>query len=115
MANLIDTLSKVDKLSDSDEEWYRFVCDHREAIILTASTINITPNLMSVVKHNLTRFIRHINRRIDDIWIIYYINDINTDMDFYNVSSLLIPNASFIDELYSSYTSTKRIVTKPKQ
>ncbi len=91
----------------SDCDWVRFVVDHRKNIIETSITHVIDNDNKNRFKYSLFEFLQEINVDVRFMWIIQWLNDLPSQKDFNNVSSLIIPSYTYIESLYRSYRSYK--------
>lgn len=110
--SLIALLSNRVKNTELKEDWVRFVKDHIEEIKARATIIDISPSLMNVVRYNLSRFLRE--QRIDTRhdWIVYLINEFNSDVDFIHRAQVLVPSPDHLESLAGLYASSNRVIKK---
>jgi len=101
--------SLISEWSDSDHEWELYVKDHRELIIENSSTIQITADNMRKYQFRLETFLYDKNLDIDYrmTWIVLWLNQLNSNLDFVDLSSLIVPNRSYILRLYEKYRAFK--------
>ena len=90
----------------TDDLWVRYIRDHKFIIIKNSKTYHISLSLADAVRHNLTQFLRSQGIPIHLDWIVRYINDIPTDIEFINVVSLYVPTYDYINSLYSFYRTS---------
>lgn len=114
MASLVNDMTKEDFniYGASDGDWVRFIADHRRNIIETASTHLIDNDDKNRFKYSLFEYLqeKQIDTRI--MWIVQWLNDLPSQKDFINVSSIIIPNINYIENLYRSYRSYKANLKK---
>lgn len=90
-----------------DVEWVLFVKDHRSEILKNSAQYFITYNDQNTYKYRLYSYLVETNINVELLWIILWLNQLDTEMDFVNVDSLFIPSDKYIGELYQQYRSCK--------
>jgi hypothetical protein len=113
MAITYDTLadrcnSRIGSYSNNDMEWVRFVKDHRKKILESCTTLSITLEEAHRYRYSLTLLME--DKTIDKslMWIILWINQLGSALEFYGVTDLLIPNTDVLANLKSQYKSSKQ-------
>jgi len=104
---LLNSKIKTNKYSNHDSEWERFVIDHRDYLLENSITRMISSAYMNQYQHNLKGYIRSINLDESVIWIIRFLNNLPTDREFKNISSIYIPSMQTIIDLYEQYQTTR--------
>ena len=101
-------LRKVTDLAPVDEEWVLFCQDHRQEIIARAAHLTIHENNKFRYKYRLHDYLIQLDQNPDLKWLIFYINDLDTTMDFTSsIETLLIPSLSHIAELRTTFKSAR--------
>lgn len=90
-----------------DREWEIFVIDHKDIIKANSRTYTLSADVMSLHKYNLERWLRYETIPQELISIVLFINDIDTNMNFINITDILVPDLSYIISLYTQYQTTK--------
>ena len=55
---------------------------------------------------------KSINKNINIAWIVLILNGLDSNMDFVDVKSILIPTDSALSDLYNSYINFKTAATQ---
>ena len=93
-------------IDETDNLWYKFVVDHKALLLANAKSYNISLSLMSAMKYNVYKFFRYMNLNPSYAWIALYISDIHNDIEFANITTLMVPNKQYVDDLYTLYQTT---------
>ena len=109
MANFSETLLDV-STKERFDGWKQFVQDHRSYIIDRCITYTIPPEIMNTCKYRPEVFLQKIGYAKIPVWIVMWINDINTSSRFINLDSVLIPTSSTLDTLYESYKTYASVI-----
>ena len=86
-----------------DPKWIIFVKDHRDNLIDNSTTINIEPETMFEYQYRPEDYLASINYPIMYTWIILWLNQIESNMEFKRIPHLILPNASYIQKLSEQY------------
>lgn len=92
----------------SNAEWYQVVLDHIPEIRNAADVINITPDEANTFKHDLARLFRNKKIRLQYLWITYLINEFSNDIEFTNITTIMVPNQTHMEKLFGEYLATAR-------
>ncbi len=108
--SVISLLADYDSeiLLDTDPGWRQFIADHKVYLKLISPIHQPTAELMGQVGQDLTWYLRYLGINRPIAWIIGYINDIDSDMDFNQSMQLYIPDLTQLEILYQSYITTKQ-------
>ena len=100
--------SGFSQFSDSDPNWRLFVLDHKAVIIQNSELINIVGDVMHLVNYSIKNLLRQpqVNRDPGIDWIVRLINNLKSDIDFYDVRLLWIPPMNYVTQLYQLYMTT---------
>lgn len=96
---------------DNDPLWRQFICDHRAVLIANAPRYTPSPDLMTQVGGDLTRYLTKIGIYDPIAWIVAYLNELGSDVYFTESMTLSVPNVSQLSMLYQSYITTKQVKT----
>lgn len=113
MSSLSAYLAQQNKnpLMDTDDAWRQFVLDHRFKLIAGATPVLPTNELLSQNNYDIQRYLREINIDPTYFWIIFVMNDIDSDMNFHmdRVNSVIyIPTQADVTELYTTYKTVSQ-------
>ena len=113
MSSLSIILAKKNKnpLMDTDNSWRQFVLDHRFNLIAGATPVLPTNELLAQNNYDLQRYLRAINIDPTYHWIVYILNDIDSDMMFHmnRVKSVIyIPTQADVTRLYTTYKTVSQ-------
>lgn len=98
--------STIPQFSDTDPIWRQFVVDHKAVILQNSIQNNVSDEVLNICQYNINAYLRYIGVSTSINWIIFYINNISSDIEFFNVSAVMIPPMSFITNLYDLYQTT---------
>lgn len=91
----------------NDAGWRLFVLDHIENVRSNGTTLTITPALMSQCQNDLPRLLRSENISSVLDWVVYMLNDFQSDLDFVipeiGRRTIYVPDLSYMQDLYQSY------------
>lgn len=94
---------------NNDNLWKRIIYDHKLLLKETSIILKITPQIREVYQdRNYLLLLDNTNiTDINMIWIIYYINNIQSHQYLGIAEKLFIPNKEILDKLYRKYINTK--------
>lgn len=95
-----------------DEAWYQFVQDHKLEIAERAERISVSPNELTETRYNLERFLRRRDIDRQYAWVVRVINPRANDIEFTNISELLIPNSDYMRILYEQYRASDVVIRR---
>ena len=103
ISNLLNS-ALIQTVSDDKGSWRQYVLDHLDYISSRSTLFPIEPTLMNQYRYDLRRFLKyHMNRHQDIGWIVQLLNNIRNDFEFTDIDNLIIPDDSFITQLYYQY------------
>ena len=91
------------KYSNDNPWWVNFVTDHYQLLRDEASIINIEPEDMETYRFRLADFLGEKNYDRHTTWVVLLINQLRSEKEFSNVSSLRIPNHTTLVKLRAQY------------
>lgn len=109
---VLDMIKKqFSKYDNLDADWVQFIKDHRANII--ANSIRHEPSAIyqNPYEYNLIAYLRSIQFDVTAAWIVKYINNLDTDKDFKDISYIYVPNIKQLQELFKVY-QTRMAVEK---
>ena len=92
-------------LIDEDLRWRRFIQDHRDPLMVSSVVIKIDPNIMNTFRFRPRELIGVLGISTDLEYIIRYLNKLETNDEWVNLTSLIIPSASAVSLLRAQYES----------
>ena len=99
---------KITRYNNSDFGWVQYVRDNLWYIRGTAQRIDLDVYRHNTMKYRLGEFIvETFNMPRDVAWIVLYINQLESDVDFRDLESILIPDMKVIDNLCNMYRNLK--------
>ena len=104
---------KTDPDIPENEGWHRFVLDHKEQIMASATPTVIPPNIFSEVRYDLARFFRQQNITPQYLWVTRLINPNLSDITFDRVRLIYIPELATMRQLFEQYKASSSIVARP--
>ena len=93
--------------SSRDIDFVKYVHDHYKNIYESAKEVTLNVNEHYWEHYRLEDFL--ISKQYDPnmAWIVLYINQIPSNVSFKNIKTLLIPDPSVIQGLYSSFLQNR--------
>lgn len=92
---------------DHDKAWRQFVLDHRDEIRADSTVREIDPDVMAIVRGNMTRYLRDYAKTPADIeWIVFIINALPSNIEFVGVRELYVPDANVVARYYDMYQTS---------
>lgn len=91
-------------LNVPEPEWIQYLKDHRRYLIEKSVNWYINPDQMGKYRYRLEEYLQSINCSIP-AWLVFYLNQIDSNIEFNNLEYILIPNEKYLDELRKSYNT----------
>ena len=93
--------------SSGNIDWVKYVHDHYKNIYESAKTkvMDITQHYWEF--HRLEDFLLTQSYDPNMAWIVFYINQIPSNVEFKNIKSLLMPDPTVIQGLYRSFLQNR--------
>lgn len=89
----------IDEYSNHDPLWVQFVMDHRKAIISRSGEQAIDLITSNQYDRRLYEYLKKFNIPYGVLWIVLEINQMDTEMDFTNMNSILLPSMDHLQKL----------------
>lgn len=87
----------------TDTKWKLFLTDHRSELLQSCTSHMISSFHMRKYRYRLREYIAILNYPKEFIDIVLLLNDLPSEMEFKNLSCILLPNQLKVDELYEKY------------
>lgn len=97
----------LNKINDQDPSWRHFVKDFKSNIMASARVIELTPFQQRIYKYRLRDFLRENNYPMDLTWIIIWLNQLETELNFFKRSSLIIPDYQTITKIRNLFDASR--------
>lgn len=95
---------QVDQYCSEDQNWVQFVRDHFHYLRNTAQEILLDVYRHNTMKYRLEDFLEdQLKMSKSTAWIVLMINQLNSNVDFRELNSILIPDMRVIDYLRTTY------------
>ena len=107
LINLID--ERLDNLNNTDTNWVIFVNDHINYIKENSSPVIITDADRDRYRYKFKHFLRENKCNRSIFWIATLINELTMYEDFVLKEYILIPNISYIKNLYRQYRTSRNM------
>lgn len=91
-------------LHNPEPEWVQFIKDHRRYIVEHSTTWYINPDVMGRYRYRLEEYLEFIKQPVP-YWLVIYINELQSNIDFTDMDYILIPDASYLDKLRKNYNT----------
>lgn len=108
-------LSLADRIKPKDPKgvhahtraWTLFIRDHRDEILKNAEVLTLSYDDMEQYRYRLYSYLTELRPRYDTelLWLVLWINELHTEQDFNNISTLILPREQHIKTLNSSFRS----------
>lgn len=89
----------------TEKEWIQFVKDHRDQILENSNHIFIDFNDQNTYRYRLYSYLVDTNNDPELLWIVLWLNQLDTEMDFDRVTELYLPSVAHLLTLWQSYRS----------
>ena len=102
--------SKIEKLeADLEEEWVRYVKDHRDDLIRTSSIISIQPDTLNMYIYRPQDYLSKVHSYpVSVTWIFLYLNEYSSYLDFNrNSVEVYLPSMELIKDLRQKFSVFK--------
>ena len=107
--------SLLSSYSNYDIEWVQFIKDHFYHIKNKSSVVELDPYRHNSMKYRLADFLADNNIPISMSWIVLYINQLGSDMEFRDITVMLLPDVSeikYLRDVFDTIQSHKKRVIK---
>lgn len=95
---------QVDDYCSEDQNWVQFVRDHLLYLRSTAQEIQLDVYRHNTMRYRLEDFLEDQMKMMrSTAWIVLLINQMNSNVDFREMKSILIPDMRVIDWLRTTY------------
>jgi hypothetical protein len=99
---------QVDQYCSEDQNWVQFVRDHFQYLRNTAQEVTLDVYRHNTMKYRLEDFLEdQLKMYRSTAWIVLLINQMNSNVDFREMSSILIPDMRVIQYLRNTYNTVK--------
>lgn len=95
------------RYSSKDIDWVKYVHDHYKTIFKSSHVEPLDVNKHYWEFHRLEDYLR--DKQIDPniAWIVFYINQLPSNVEFKYLESIILPDESVIKGLYTSFMSVR--------
>ena len=93
--------------SSSDIDWVKYVHDHYKNIFETCKSETLNVNEHYWEYHRLEDYLREKNYDPNVAWIVFYINQIPSNVEFRELKSILLPDMGVLRGLYQSFLQNR--------
>ena len=87
----------------SESAWRQYVSDHRNFLLDKSELKLYRPEEFHWARYSHKRLSTLLDIVPDNVWIIMLINDIKSDIDLINISTLYVPTNATITDLSESF------------
>ena len=102
-----DFASMNNKINDQDTAWRHFLKDFKSNILATAKQVQLTPFQQRIYKYRLRDYLRENNLPVDLTWIIIWLNQMETELNFFKKASLIIPDYQTIVKIRNMFDGSR--------
>jgi hypothetical protein len=82
---------------NSDKEYVLYLFDHYKEMLANSEKRIITIDEQAEYKYRLRMYLKFIQYPHQFTWYILWLNDLDTEFNFVNVSSLMLPKQNYIE------------------
>lgn len=90
-------------IENTDIEWRLFVKDHRDRILENSVVMTLNNNDSSYYEYRLRDLLIAHGIKPELRWIVLWINQLYSEMEFHDIHTLYIPSYKQIKEYYDQY------------
>lgn len=91
------------KFGNHDQKWVQYVRDHRQFLLKASVARTITSEDMFIYQYRLADYLRKLHQDPSSTWIVMYLNQIDSDVNFMNLTSILVPDITELSNMYAQY------------
>ena len=93
--------------SSRDNDWVKYVHDHYKNIFDSCITDVLDINNHYWEYHRIEDYLRSKNMDPNVAWIVLYVNQLPSNVEFRDIKSLLIPDMGVLQGLYKSFLQNR--------
>lgn len=93
--------------SNYDLEWVQFIKDHFYHIKQRSTLVELDPFKHNSLKYRMSDFLMENNIPTEMSWIVLFINQLGSDSDFHDITTMLIPDVTDIKHLREVFDTIK--------
>lgn len=101
-------------LSNNDADWVEYIRDHYTTIVNTGGWIALDKFKHNTMKYRLEDFLQEEGMDTSIAWIILLINQLGSNINFINLTKLLLPDMKVIRRLREQYVSLNATFRKAR-
>lgn len=105
-------LSKLSPVETMDRGWVRYVKDHREIILASATTERVPLGAMHFNRFRMKTLLQELGVGMNLAWIVMWINQIDSMRDVKDIEELVVPNLETINRLRDQYDTYSAKITE---
>lgn len=94
--------------ADGSDAWRLFIQDHKQLILENSVLVTISKSTIHTYKYRIEEYLKSIGHPITLAWIVLYINNIKSNLEFKDLDSLYIPTESYIESLYQLFSNSEQ-------
>ena len=99
--------SILSSYSNHDLEWVQFIKDHFYHIKSKSTLVELNPFRHNSLKYRLTDFLEENNIPVEMNWIVLFINQLGSDAEFCDLTTMLIPDVTDIKQLRDTFDTVQ--------
>ena len=109
MSDLRTELKNSDAMySSSDQEWVQFIRDHFRIIRSTATNVELDVYQHNSMQYRLSEWLdTELHYPYSVTWIVLLINQLKSEEEFRNLTTILIPEMGVITKLYREFKNLR--------
>ena len=105
---LSEFLQKIEtKYSSKDIDWVKYVHDHYKTIFKNSRMEHVDPTKHYWEFYRMEDYLRDKGYDPNIAWIVFYINQLPSNVEFRNIESILLPDEKVLSGLYTSYMQAR--------
>ena len=92
-----------ESLHVNDPGWILFVKDHRDELLQHSTKETYGPGDLYRYRYRPASFIASKNLPVSSEWILLWLNNMKSRLEFINIQELNIPDVTYLMELHTKY------------
>lgn len=96
--------------SPKNIDWVKYVQDHYKTIFATCRVDMLDINSHFWEHYRMEDYLREKGYDPNMAWIVFYINQLPSNVEFKDIKSLLLPDVKVLQGLYQSYMQNRATV-----
>lgn len=107
--SLADQIKRsITTYANVDADWVNYVKDHYKEIVNYHSTVEYLDQTRHYTyRYQIEEYLQEMSLPKDIWWIVFYINQLNNNLDFKDLIKIRLPDCGYINTLRIQYDTVK--------